>query len=135
MRVIPFFACLGALLASPAHALTVDGYEQLVRKSESRDPNLEPFVARAMVVGHISGIAETIQLSQTGAQAFRVGERKLLCFPSNVRLTGELLRGALDAELKQPEYLQRTLGAEWRQVPLAFVVSIALQRMFPCPSE
>jgi hypothetical protein len=135
MRFIFVAALMASFSAAPASALTIDGYELLIRKSESRDPKTEPYVAKAMLYGHLAGVAEAIQVSQTGTQSFRVGERKLLCFPSNVRLTADLLRGALDAELKQPQYLQQTLGAEWRHVPLAFALAITLQRMFPCPAE
>ena len=126
---------LALLCSSHTPAMTLDGYEQLLRKSEFRDPETQPFIAKATVYGHLSGIAETIQIGQTGSQSFRIGERKVLCFPSNVRLTADLLRGALDAELEQPEYLKQRLGAEWRTVPLAFVVSITLQRLFPCPPD
>jgi hypothetical protein len=135
MRIRAAAALALTLLSLSASAMTLDGYEQLARKSVSRDPRSEPFVAKAMLYGHLSGIAETMQVSQTGSQAFRVGERRVLCFPSNVRITSDLIRGALDAELKQPNYLQERLGAEWRTVPLAFVVTITLQRMFPCPAE
>ena len=124
-----------ALLSVSASGMTLEGYEQLARKSESRDPKSEPFVAKAMLYGHLSGIAETMQVSQTGSHAFRIGERQVLCFPSNVRITPDLIRGALDAELKQPTYLQERLGTEWRAVPLALVVTITLQRMFPCPAK
>ena len=115
--------------------MDVDGYEQLVRRSESRDPKTEPFMAKVTVNAYFSGMAQTIQLAQTGSQAFQIGERKVLCFPSQVRLTPELLRGALDAELKAPEFLREALGAKWREVQLPFVVLLALKRVFPCPSE
>jgi hypothetical protein len=125
-----------AYAISPAVlAMDVDGYEQLVRRSESRDPKTEPFMAKAAISAYFAGMAQTIQLAQTGSQAFQIGERKVLCFPSQVRLTPELLRGALDAELKSPEFLREALGPKWREVQLPFVVSLALGRMFPCPTE
>lgn len=125
-----------AFVISPAvFAMDVDGYEQLIRRSESKNPKTEPFMAKATVNAYFSGMAQTIQLAQTGSQAFQIGERKILCFPSQVRLTPELLRGALDAELKSPEFLRDALGPKWREVQLPFVVSLALKRIFPCSVE
>lgn len=125
-----------AFVISPAvFAMDVDGYEQLIRRSESKNPNTEAFMAKATVNAYFSGMAQTIQLAQTGSQAFQIGERKILCFPSQVRLTPELLRGALDAELKSPEFLRDALGPKWREVQLPFVVSLALKRIFPCSVE
>ena len=135
IRIHAAIALCIALLCQSSSAMTLNGYEQLTRKSESRDPKIEPFVSKAILHGHLSGIAEAIQVSQTGSQVFRIGERKVLCFPSNVRITGDLIRGALDAELKQPSYLQERLGTEWRTVPLTFVVATTLQKLFPCPAE
>lgn len=137
---LPTFAvatlfCLTYAFSPAVLAMDVDGYEQLVRRSESRDPKTEPFMAKATVNAYFSGMAQTIQLAQTGSQAFQIGERKVLCFPSQVRLTPELLRGVLDAELKSPEFLREALGPKWREVQLPFVVSLALKRMFPCPTE
>ena len=127
--------CLAYVISPAALAMDVDGYEQLVSRSESRDPKAEPLMAKATVGAYFSGMAQTIQLAQTGSQAFQIGERKVLCFPSQVRLTPELLRGALDTELKNPEFLREALGPKWREVQLPFVVSLALKRVFPCPTE
>lgn len=131
------FAVLQAVFLFPAnvYAMDVDGYEQLVRRSESRDPKTEPFMAKATVHSYFAGMAETIQLVQTGSQSFLIGQNKVLCFPSQVRLTPELLRGALDAELKNPQFLHEALGPNWKEVQLPLVVSLTLKRMFPCPAE
>lgn len=132
--VVTYFSFVLAI-SPAAFAMDVDGYEQLVRRSESRDPKTEPFMAKAIVYAYFSGMAQTMQLAQTGSQAFQIGERKALCFPSQVRLTPEFLRAVLDTELKSPEFLREVLGPKWREVQLPFVATLALKRVFPCPTE
>jgi hypothetical protein len=132
--VVTTFVGLTYVISPVALALDVNDYEQLVRLSESKDPTTASKASIA-VDAYFAGIAHTIQLAQTGSQTFRVGKHGMLCFPSQIKLTPELVRGVLDVELKNPKLLGKALGPKWRELQLPFVVVLPLTRLFPCPHE
>jgi hypothetical protein len=76
------FFGLTYVISPVALGMDVNDYEQLVRLSESRDPNTAS-MARTGVDAYFAGIAQTIQLAQTGSQAFQVGKRRY--FASRLR--------------------------------------------------
>jgi len=120
-------------LSTVASAMDVAGYEKLVKESESQNPN--GFIAKAGINSYFTGIAETLQFLQTGSQNIYMRDAPSLCFPSNIRLSGPLLRGILDSELQKPALYQELLGPKWKEYQLTGILMPGLMRMFPCPTS
>lgn len=132
--VFKFFTILMLVCFSTSvSAMDVVGYERLVKEAESQSPN--KFIAKAFIESYFAGVAETLQFLQTGSQNIYMRDAPALCFPSNVRLSGPLLRGVIDTELQKPELYQELLGLKWKEYQLTGILIPGLLRMFPCPKQ
>jgi hypothetical protein len=130
MRLL--FALIAAVFfSSPTPALTFNGYEQAQKLAESS--SAERFMARASIDAYFQGLAETLMFLQAGSQTIFFEEKPFVCFPSGMNITGSMLRGVLDGELKSPNFALRSSEAKWKEWQLSFIVVPLLARTFPCP--
>ena len=134
MRTAALFTVLVTASAA-SHAVDINGYETFLKQSESREPSAQPFVAKAFLKSYFIGMAETLQFLQVGTQTIRMGERKFICFPPEIKISGELLEAILTSEIRRGDFYAEKYGPKWKEVSVSNYVGIGLARTFPCPSE
>ncbi|MRR51511.1 MAG: hypothetical protein EG825_11450 [Rhodocyclaceae bacterium] len=131
MHVLKSIGVIAFLVYGQASAMDVDGYERLVKASEAA--NEKRYIAKAFLDSYFTGVAETLQFLKTGSQNVYLRDNAALCFPSNVQISGPLIRGVLDGELKNPAPYKELLGPKWKEHQLTGIIIPGLMRMFPCP--
>jgi len=127
LRIV--FCATAAVLAfnsSAAHALDTPKYRELTRQSQSPQ-NLEDQLAANALYGYLSGVAEMVAVYRSDKRAFTG-----VCIPRGVPVTAELIKVAIDNELKNPPMLADVLGGDWESYQVAMIAHVGLIRMFPC---
>ena len=118
-------------LSTAATAMSIIGYEKTVQMSESPGPNR--FITKAALESYFQGMAETLTFLKSGTDHVYFDNRPYLCVPPSANLSGAMLRGMLDAELKNPEILLRAFGKDWKEYQIATLLIPLASRAFPCP--
>lgn len=129
-RLKSLFVALAVVMCQATMAMDVSAYEAILKESQSEGAG--KYMSRAAIDNYFNGVAVTLQYFQAGSQSISRNDIPLLCFPSNVKLTGALLRGALDGELLNPKIFSETLGPEWKKFELVTFIIPSLARLFPC---
>ena len=89
--------------------------------------NLEDQLAANALYGYLSGVAELVAVFRSDKRAYTG-----VCIPAGVRVTPELIKVAIDNELRDVPRLTDVLGGEWESYQVALIAHIGLIRMFPC---
>lgn len=119
-------ALLACALANFAHALDTYKYRELTRQSQAPQ-GIEDQLAANALYGYLTGVAETVAVYRSDKRAYTG-----VCIPSGVRITPELIKVAIDNELKDPRPLADVIGGDWESYQVAMVAHVGLIRMFPC---
>jgi hypothetical protein len=119
-------AVLAFSLPAPAHSLDTPKYRELTRQSLAPQ-GLEDQLAANALYGYLSGIAEMVAVYRSDKRAFTG-----VCIPRGVPVTAELIKVAIDNELKNAAVLADVLGGDWESYQVAMIAHVGLIRMFPC---
>lgn len=119
-------ALLACALANFAHALDTHKYRELTRQSQAPQ-GIEDQLAANALYGYLTGVAETVAVYRSDKRAYTG-----VCIPPGVRVTAELIKVAIDNELKDPRSLADVIGGDWESYQVAMIAHVGLIRMFPC---
>ena len=117
---------LACVFAIPAHALDTYKYRELTRQSQAPQ-GVEDQLAANALYGYLSGVAEMVAVYRSDKRAYTG-----ICIPPGVRITPELIKLAIDNELKDPRPLADVIGGDWESYQVAMIAHVGLIRMFPC---
>lgn len=117
---------LAFMVAGPVQSLDTPKYRELTRQSQAPQ-NLEDQLAANALYGYLSGVAEMVAVYRSDKRAFTG-----VCIPPGVRVTPELIRVAIDNELRDGPRLADVLGGDWESYQVAMIAHVGLIRMFPC---
>ena len=119
-------AVLAFVLANPAQALDTHKYRELTRQSQAPQ-GVEDQLAANALYGYLTGVAEMVAVYRSDKRAYTG-----ICIPPGVRITPELIKVAIDNELKDPRPLADVIGGDWESYQVAMIAHVGLIRMFPC---
>ena len=119
-------AVLAFVFANLAQALDTHKYRELTRQSQAPQ-GVEDQLAANALYGYLTGVAEMVAVYRSDKRAYTG-----VCIPPGVRITPELIKVAIDNELKDPRPLADVIGGDWESYQVAMIAHVGLIRMFPC---
>ena len=119
-----------ASLAAHTSAMTVADYEKL--EAVTHNTGEERHMADMALESYFQGMAETLNFALLGTRRLYFQDKPFLCLPQTAKLTGSMLRGVLDGELRNPNTVLKGVKGDWKSFEVPQAIIPLLARLFPC---
>ena len=110
--------------------MTVYNYEKL--EGVTHNTGEERHMADVAIESYFQGAAEVLNFALLGTRRLYFQDKPFLCLPPTAKITGSMLRGVLDGELRNPNTVLNGVKDDWKTYEVPQAVIPMLARLFPC---